>query len=148
MRSKETETKIGRRLGALRARRGLSQGTVARMSGIAPSYLSRVESGKVQPTFPTLWRIMSALRADFAELLGPESAKESRRGGCPVSGNGQCLLDLLRSEQEVAQDPTRKLYTAREVRFLGRVSAWMKRAPADRLRALETILDAFERELD
>ena len=148
MRSKEAETKIGRRLGALRAGRGLSQGTVARLSGIAPSYLSRVESGKVQPTFPTLWRIMRALRADFTELLGPETAKEPRRGGCPVSGSGQCFLDLLRSDQEVAGDTTRTLYTAREVRFLSRVATWMKRARADRLRAFESVLDAFERDLD
>ena len=148
MRSKNMEPKVGRRLHALRLERGLSQGTVARMCGIAPSYLSRMEGGKVQPTFPTLWRVMRALRADFAELLGPDTPGHERRAGCPVNRDGRCFLDVLRSEQEVASDATRSLYTAREVRFLGRVAAWMKSAPADRLRAFEVVLAAFEEERD
>lgn len=117
---------------------------MARLAGVAPSYLSRVENGRVQPTFPTLWKILRALRADFGELLGPESAKELRAGGCPVSRNGRCLLDLVRSDQEVARDVTRQLYSAREVRLLGRFADWMKTAPPERVQAIEVLLEALE----
>lgn len=143
MRAKASNPQVGRRLAALRARRGLSQGTVARLAGVAPSYLSRVENGKVQPTFPTLWRILRALRADFAELFGQESARAAEHAGCPVSRSGQCLLDLIRSDREVAGDPTRRLYSAREVRLLARLAAWMKDAPAERVRAVEVLLEAL-----
>ena len=46
---------IGKRLGTVRAQRGLSQGTVSRLAGLAPSYLSKIENGRIQPTFPTLY---------------------------------------------------------------------------------------------
>ena len=135
---------IGRRLCAARLQRGLSQGTVARLAGIGPSYLSRIENGRIQPSFRTVVRVQRALRADFEELAGPEQ-KSRGRGACPVSNRGRCLLDLIRSETDPAALEVEESYTPRQVRLLRRMAEWVRAAPGDRLRVMEILLEDLGR---
>ncbi|MDX1387647.1 MAG: helix-turn-helix transcriptional regulator [Acidobacteriota bacterium] len=128
---------IGQRIAAARLRRGLSQGTVARRSGIAPSYLSRIENRKIQPSFKTVTRIASAMRISLAELADTELPSPRP---CPVSRGGHCLLDLIRSELEVARGVKGETYTPREVQMLSRFAAWIKSVPPDRVRAMDILL--------
>jgi transcriptional regulator with XRE-family HTH domain len=132
---------IGKRLGSVRAQRGLSQGTVSRLAGLAPSYLSKIENGRVQPTFPTLWRILRALHADMADVLSAEPGGAHRPLGCPISATGECLGQLIRSEAEVARDRRRVFVSTREVRLLHDLLGWLKQTSPDHARALETVLE-------
>jgi len=132
---------IGKRLGSLRAQRGLSQGTVSRMAGLAPSYLSKIENGRIQPTFPTLWRILRALHADMAEVLSADPAAPRAPAGCPVSATGECLGQLIRSDAEVARDRRRVFVSTREVQLLRDLLAWLKKASPEHARALELVLE-------
>ena len=132
---------IGKRLGSVRALRGLSQGTVSRLAGIAPSYLSKIENGRIQPTFPTLWRIMRALHASFEEVVGLEPVLDRRRAICPISASGECLTQLIRSEREVALDRRRVFVSTRDVRLLKDLLAWLRCTSADHARALEVLLE-------
>lgn len=132
---------IGKRLGSVRAQRGLSQGTVSRLAGLAPSYLSKIENGRIQPTFPTLWRILGALHADAAEVLAAKPGAQRRPAGCPISGSGECLGQLIRSEAEVARDRRRVFVSTREVRLLHDLLGWLKRTSPDHARALEVLLE-------
>jgi transcriptional regulator with XRE-family HTH domain len=132
---------LGSRLGAIRGLRGLSQGTVARLAGMAPSYLSRIETGKVEPTFPTIWRLVGALDTDFEELLGPQSTRAHGAGPCPVTGRGQCLLELIRPEGSPASGAC---YSPRQVRLLRRFATWLARASPEWVRSMELLLDALE----
>ena len=125
---------IGQRLSAARLQRGLAQTTVAQAAGLAPSYLSRIENGKVHPTYRTVMQIVEALGAGLEEIAGPLTAKQ-RRGPCPVTAKGQCLLDLIHA---VADD---QRYTPREIRLLRRFGSWLKQAEPGRIRAMELILD-------
>jgi transcriptional regulator with XRE-family HTH domain len=143
MPSSDTQVQIGQRLRSARLQRGLSQGTVARRAGIAPSYLSRVETDSVQPTFRTVLRIHHALRADVAEILGQE--QDEREGACPVSASGHCMLDLVRSEADASRGLGDEYYTPREIRLLRRVAAWMKAVKPDRLRAMEVLFEDLRR---
>lgn len=136
-----TLPKIGRRLASARLRRGLSQGTVARLAGIAPSYLSRIENGRVQPTFPTVLKVARAARAGFEEILALDADGPDPRGACPISVSGNCMLDLIRSDAEVGRIASGETYSPRELRLLKRLAAWMKSAKPDRLRAMEILLD-------
>ena len=136
---------IGRRLSAARLERGLSQGIVARQAGIAPSYLSRIETGKVQPTFRTVARVARALKVPMEQITASESLAGDKRGPCPVSRHGRCLLDLIRSETEVDAAPGLEVYSPREIRLLRRVARWVKVVPSDRLRALEILLEDLTR---
>jgi len=126
---------IGQRLSAARLQRGLSQGTVARRAGVAATYLSRLENGRVQPTFRMVMRITTAMRLDLAELVEP--SREGHQGTCPVTPQGRCLLDLIRPEEHAVPG---EHYTPREVKLLRNVASWIKRVPSDRVRALEILL--------
>ncbi len=138
---------IGPRLGALRTQRGLSQGTLARLSGIAPSYLSRIENGRVQPTLSTIWRLLQAMHAELTEILDPRSTASAERGRCPLTEHGHCLLDLIRTEAEVAREPGLEFYTPRETKLLHDLALWCKHGPRDRVRALDILLQELLRSI-
>ncbi|NIM02416.1 MAG: helix-turn-helix domain-containing protein [Acidobacteria bacterium] len=130
---------IGRRLCAARLRRGLSQGTVARLAGIGPSYVSRIENGKIHPSFRTVVRLQRAMKADLEELAGPQPDRR-HHGLCPISSRGSCLLDLIRPEVDSDRESRRESYTPRQVRLLRSMATWVRTASTDRLRAMEVLI--------
>jgi transcriptional regulator with XRE-family HTH domain len=136
-----TLPEVGRRFSAARLRRGLSQGTVARRAGIAASYLSRIETGKIQPTFRTAMKILLAMDADADEIVGPHATRDRQKRGCPVSSEGRCLLDLIRQESLPAAGKGPESYTPRQIRLLRRMAGWIRHASSDRLRAMEILLE-------
>jgi len=135
---------VGSRLAAARRRRGLSQGTVARLAGLAPSYLSRIETSKVQPTFRTVLRVAGALKVSPEEIVGPGPLSQDD-GACPISTSGRCMLDLIRSPAQVARMVSGEVYTPRAIRLFQRLADWMQGAGPDRLRAMEVLLDEMLR---
>lgn len=130
---------IGQRLMAARLQRGLSQSDVARDAGLAPSYLSRIENGRIQPAFRTVMQIAAVLRAGLSELADGPSSGGSLRGPCPVTARGKCLLDLIAAEA----DPEH--YSPREVRLIRTFASWLKESSPERVRAIEVLLDDLTR---
>jgi len=139
------QPKIGQRLAAARLRRGQSQAAVASVAGIAPSYLSRVETGKVQPTFRTLSRISRAMGMHFDEL--DEFDPEGHRHGvmCPITDHGHCLLDLIRADNELARARHEDFFTVRQVKLLRRFALWLRSIPPDRQNAMEILIEELTR---
>lgn len=131
---------IGQRLAAARLQRGFVQSGVARRAGLAPSYLSRVESGKISPTFATVMKIVDALGADLAEIAGPTVLRKQRKGGCPITERGQCLLDLIGTAGDSEH------YSPREIRLLRGFASWIKHVEPNRVRAVELLLGDLMRE--
>ncbi len=74
---------VGLRMLATRLQRGLSQDAVARRAGLDPSYLCRIEGGKVNPTVRTVVRVAEGLRVSPNELLRPSPADEKAKPGQP-----------------------------------------------------------------
>ena len=136
-----SEFEVGGRLAAIRSRRGLSQGTVARLAGIPPSYLSRIETGHVHPTFSTVLRLMGALHAELDELSDPDAIHPLRHAACPVTAQGRCLLELIRTETQVARAEGREVYSLRELRLLQELAAFMRKGRPDRVRAIEMLIE-------
>ncbi|HAT3992542.1 TPA: helix-turn-helix transcriptional regulator [Elizabethkingia anophelis] len=62
---------VGKRIKELRIQKGISQvDLVARMDGnIDPTNISRIESGRTNPTLLTLQRIANALEISLKDLL-------------------------------------------------------------------------------
>lgn len=137
---------IGRRLAAARLQRGLSQAAVSRRAKIAPSYLSRIERGRINPTLRTVARIASAIRVPLAEITGPGPLATGDLAICPVSPRGACLLDLIRSDTG-GGDPMGSVetFTPRQIRLMRRFTAWVQAAPGEKMRAMEVLLaDLFQ----
>jgi transcriptional regulator with XRE-family HTH domain len=62
------------------------------VTGLAVSYLSRVENGRLTPTLPTLTKIARALSVPLTALFDATATIEAR-DLCPVSLSGRCVLD-------------------------------------------------------
>ena len=123
------------RLVAARSRRGTSQKTVARLAGIDPSYLSRVESGKVHPTVRTVMKIANALGVSANDLLGsPPRGSEDRP--CPVSPSGQCLGDLVRIHADGGQTNS---FTPLQLRVLRSFASLLQQRRPEVLKALHIL---------
>lgn len=56
-----TQRAAGNILRIARAKRGLSQRQLAAAAGVAPSTVGRIEAGKVQPSLPTLAKVLAAV---------------------------------------------------------------------------------------
>lgn len=83
---------IGTRITHMRQQAKLTQKGLSEASGLAVSYLSRVENGHVTPSINTLERISEALgtpMTDFFDADAPGDPEDQ----CPVSVSGRCILD-------------------------------------------------------
>ena len=69
---------VGKRIKKLRESKGLSQvDLVGKMQGeIDPTNISRIESGRTNPTVYTLFRIAEALEVNPKELLDVETSTD------------------------------------------------------------------------
>lgn len=135
-----SEFEVGPRLAGIRGSRGLSQATIARRAELSPAYLSRIETGHVHPTFATVMRVLDALRADLDELRAPDDVRPRTHPACPVTGQGHCLLELVRSGAELARAEGREMYSIREVQLLRELATFMRTATPERVRAIEMLL--------
>lgn len=66
---------IGNYVHEKRAAKGLNLPQVAKMTGVAPSTVSRIESGEMLPSIPTLLRLSEAVDLDLYALLATLGAR-------------------------------------------------------------------------
>ena len=133
-------TPIGRRLANARLRRGLSQGTVARLARLDPSYISRIETGRVTPTIRTLRRVADAMHVPIEEIAGKAPTNGAAARPCPVSHSGVCLMDLVRSEATGGHPDDHVLFTPSQIKLIRRFAEWVRTTTHDRHRAMEVLL--------
>ena len=96
----DNETHVGRRIAYWRKRRGLSQATLAGLSGISTSYLSKIEQGeRVLDRLSVLYAIADVLRVSLADLLG-DGVEPRPAGDTPldqsagIAGVRRAVLEL------------------------------------------------------
>ncbi len=130
---------MGQRIAAWRKLKGFSQVTVSRRTGIDSTYISRIETGKIQPSVPMVVRIASALRVTPSELLDPPPTKRKQKP-CPVSPSGQCLMDLLDIGNEPEVPPTVKRFTPGQLRLIRRFTGLVQEGDPSLVKALEVLI--------
>ncbi|MEU5282169.1 XRE family transcriptional regulator [Streptomyces asoensis] len=87
---------VGSRLRELRLERKLSAREVAEAAQVSPSYLSRLEHGKVSPTVATLARVVQAIGESVARLFGdPEAGPVVRRASRRVVRNRGAVDEIV-----------------------------------------------------
>lgn len=142
MQRKKVAPDLAKRLTATRIQSGLSQRDVAHRAGLAASYLSRIEAGRIQPTVPTANKIAAALNLSLSELLAPRPHNLAKRG-CPVSGNGTCLLDLLDPKWEFQPKGSGEGYSPGQLRLLRRFAALLREASPELTKGLELLVGSL-----
>jgi len=136
---KARKPNLGKQILAARLRRRLSQGVVSRRSGIHPSYISRIEHGKVRPTLETIQRIADALRTPLWDLLALQPGKQ-KEGPCPISATGQCLLNHLDTGPGPSPNMPAERYSLRQLRMLRELALLLHTGDRQTLDAIEVLL--------
>ena len=91
-------------LRVLRESQGLTLDDLSRLTGIASSNLSQIETGKTDPRWSTVMRILDALRIDPSELL-PAQGFRSEIAELRAEGNrGLDPWNRLRRKAELGED--------------------------------------------
>jgi transcriptional regulator with XRE-family HTH domain len=83
---------VGRKIQQLRLKSKKSQREVADATGLAISYLSRLENGHLNPSVGTLVKISEAFGVPLSSFFDGEPVLEAG-DRCPVSPSGRCVLD-------------------------------------------------------
>jgi transcriptional regulator with XRE-family HTH domain len=130
---------LGQRVSAHRSQLGLSQTAVAERAGLAPSYLSRIENGKIYPTMPTAQKIATALRVPLSELLEP-TPPQRKHQRCPVTTKGMCLIDLIDPKWEPGSKGRGERYTPRQIHLMRRFTALVREGSPELLKSLEVVV--------
>jgi transcriptional regulator with XRE-family HTH domain len=133
---------LGQRVVAHRSQLGLSQAVVAERAGLAASYLSRIENGRIYPTLPTAQKIATALRVPLSELLGPRP-RQKKNQGCPVTAKGVCLIDLIDPKRGFGSRGRDERYSPREIRLMRRFTALVREGSSELLKSLEVVVGSL-----
>jgi transcriptional regulator with XRE-family HTH domain len=130
---------LGQRIAAHRSQLELTQTIVAKRAGLAASYLSRIENGRIFPTVPTAQKIATALRVPLSELLKPPPPEKKNRG-CPVTAKGACLIDLIDPKWGFGSRGRAERYSPRQIRLMRGFTALIRKAPPELLKSLEVVV--------
>lgn len=72
----DKKAQLGKRIGEMRKRQGLSQERLAERAGISAQYVSNIERGKENPTLDLLLRLSEALRVSLGQMCDFDAVDE------------------------------------------------------------------------
>lgn len=133
---------IGTKIIQIRNQKNLTQRQVSERSGIATSYLSRVENRRLEPGPKTLHRIAGALGVPISQLF-EEGSAASQSSQCVITLSGNCIMDMMRSERGKAPQGTSESYTPHQLQLL-RIANYLIQSGDNRvLDALDLLLNSL-----
>jgi len=133
---------IGTRVMQIRNQKGVSQRKLSERSGIAGSYLSRIENRHLEPRPKTLRKIAAALEVPLAEFF-QERAENLTEMQCLLSPSGRCVMDLLHASRGKPPQPGAERYTPRHLRLIRLAGYLIQSGDRRLLEALEVVLGAM-----
>lgn len=87
-RREEAQIGLARAIRRLRKTRGLSQEALGLDAGIHPTWISHIESGRINPTWGNVRRIAIGLGVPLVELATLAEDLEHKHGTAPQPGQG------------------------------------------------------------
>lgn len=133
---------VGKRILRLRLEANRTQREISEETGLAVSYLSRLENGRITPTIPTLTKIAKALRVNVTAFFGQEPALESG-DKCPVSTSGRCVLDQLLVGRGRKPDTKWEGYTPQQLELLRLCDYLIHTGDKEIMGSLSTVMEAL-----
>ena len=133
---------IGTRIIQLRNQKGLTQQQLGELTGLAASYLSRIENRHLEPRPQTLRKIALALEVPVSEIFQERSARPGSVK-CVITSSGNCIMDLLHSRHGKQDEPGVENYDPRQLQLLRMANYLIQSADARVLDSLELLLGAL-----
>ncbi|HZP00341.1 MAG TPA: helix-turn-helix domain-containing protein [Terriglobia bacterium] len=133
---------IGTRIIQVRNQRGLTQRELSERSGIASSYLSRIENRRLEPRPKTLRRIADALGIPVSDLF-QEGPGQSSKVQCVITSSGTCIMDLLSSRRKQPTERGAEDYSPRQIKLLRMANYLVETGDTRLLDALDLLLGAL-----
>ena len=132
----------GKQIQSIRLQSKRTQQELAELSGIAVSYLSRVENDRIAPTVRTLGKIATALNVPLTSFFaGDEVLEASDR--CPVSLSGKCILDQVFAGRGQDPAPDVESYSPQQLQALRLCNFLLHTRDKELLRTLITMLKSL-----
>lgn len=134
---------LGTRIMQIRTQKGVTQREISHRTGIAGSYLSRIENRHLEPRPKTLRKIAEALGVPVSEFF--EDKPGAQPGGlqCAITPSGHCVMDLLRSSRGRSPQPGTESYNPRQLQLLRMAGYLIQAGDARLLDTLEVVLGAL-----
>jgi transcriptional regulator with XRE-family HTH domain len=133
---------IGTRIIQLRNQKGLTQQQVSDLTGLAASYISRIENRHLEPRPHTLRKIALALDAPMSEIFQERSTQLGTLQ-CVITSSGNCIMNLLRSSRGKRFKPTGENYDPRQLQLLRMANYLIQTADKRLLDSLDVLLGAL-----
>jgi transcriptional regulator with XRE-family HTH domain len=137
---------IGTRIIQIRNEKNMTQRQLSQRSGIASSYLSRVENRRLEPGPRTLRRIAEALGVSLSQLF-QESPAVLESSQCAISMSGNCIMDLIRSGRGKAARTGTESYTPQQLQLLRIANFLIQSGDGRTLDALDLLLNSLLRSM-
>ena len=113
---KDGGTGLARRLREVRSATGLSQAAVGKRVGLAHTYISRLENGRITPGLRLLERLANALEVELYQLFLGGGARPESPKLLPLVPDGPQERSLLQTFREISrEDRSLLLYMARQL---------------------------------
>ncbi len=108
---------LGKRILELRLKSKRTQRQVSELTGLAVSYLSRLENDRMSASIRTLTKIAEALHVPLTSFFDDKPILEAD-DRCPVSLSGRCILDQLFVGQGRRPETNLESYSPQQLEIL------------------------------
>jgi transcriptional regulator with XRE-family HTH domain len=133
---------IGTRIIQLRNQKGFTQQQLSDLTGLAASYLSRIENRHLEPRPHTLSKIALALGVPMSEIFQDRSTQLGTLQ-CVITSSGNCIMNLLHSSRGKRVHPTVESYDPRQLQLLRMANYLIQTADKRVLDSLDVLLSAL-----
>lgn len=133
---------IGTRIIQARNQKNMSQSELGRRTGIAGSYLSRIENRHIDPRPTTLRKIAAALGVPLAELFR-EGTTNAPLPQCVITASGNCIMEMLKNRPRRGTLPGTEHYSARQLQLLRMANYLIQLGDARLLDTLDVLLSSL-----
>jgi transcriptional regulator with XRE-family HTH domain len=133
---------IGTRIIQLRNQQGLTQQQISDRTGLAASYLSRIENRHLEPRPHTLSKIALALGVPISEIF-QERPNQLGTLQCMITSSGNCVMNLLHSSHGKRIHSPAESYDPRQLQLLRMANFLIQTADKRLLDSLEVLLGAL-----
>ncbi|MGD0227453.1 MAG: helix-turn-helix transcriptional regulator [Terriglobia bacterium] len=133
---------IGTRIIQLRNEKRLTQQELSNLTGLAASYLSRIENRHLEPSPHTLRKIALALGVPMSEIFQERSTQLGTLQ-CLVTSSGNCVMNLLHSSHGKRGPSAEESYDPHQLQLLRMANYLIQTGDKRLLDSLDVLLGAL-----